>query len=43
MMAAFTARLYLLPPVPIPIILIPDWIRENMGLGTKKWPGVWLF
>jgi Fe-S-cluster containining protein len=43
MMAAFTARLYLSPPVPIPLIFIPNWVQENMNLGTQKWPGVWLF
>jgi Fe-S-cluster containining protein len=43
MMAAFTARLYMSPPIPIPMILLSEWVRENTNLGTRKWSGVWLF
>jgi len=43
MLAAFTSRLYLLPPVPIPLIFLANWVGENPDLGTKKWPGDWLF
>jgi Fe-S-cluster containining protein len=41
--AAFAARLHGLQPAPIPLVLFPDWIKENTSLETKKWPGIWLF
>ncbi|BBB90527.1 MAG TPA: YkgJ family cysteine cluster protein [Methylomusa anaerophila] len=45
LVAAFTARLYGLPPIPIPIplILIPGWVKENKHLNNKTWSGEWLF
>lgn len=43
LMAAFTGRLYGIPPLPIPMVLFQSWADENKVLGTPKWPGIWLF
>jgi Fe-S-cluster containining protein len=43
LIAALAARLHGLQPVPIPLILIPLWIKEHADFETKKWPGIWLF
>jgi Fe-S-cluster containining protein len=43
LIAAFTGRLYGLPPFPIPLVLFQNWANQNKALGNVKWSGIWLF
>lgn len=43
LLAVFSAHLYSLPPNPIPLILVSNWVEEHPNLATQKWPGTWLF
>ncbi len=39
---AFASRLYAIPAIQIPLILIPYWVDKNKYFLLKKWSGEWL-
>lgn len=43
LLAAFSGRLYGLPPLPIPLVLFRQWAGENQILVNVKRPGTWFF